>query len=120
MSLLPFWLFWGVRHGLRLRTRTRWRVETSEETLTIWERGRRRKIPLGDIVVARLSTNFDLGASRFLEDALGLFDAHGRRIVKLPHSTLGLPALLEVLGKRAISVDRVKVNPPRVFDAFFD
>jgi len=118
--VLPFWLCWGVSQGLRLRTRARWQVDASDQALTIRTGRGSQTIRLADIATARLATNFDLGASRFLEDSLGLFDSRGRKLVKLPASTLGLSPLLELLERRAIPLNRVQVNPPAFLDGFFD
>lgn len=116
VAVLPFWLAWSVWHGLRLRGGGRWRVEATGDTLTLRRGTRSVKVALADLGSARLARQSNWGDSRFVEDALTLWDQQGRRLVKLPTSAEGFPVLLERLTSRAVPVSHVEVSAPTFLD----
>lgn len=116
LAVLPIWCLWSVWRGLRVRSSARWRVETTDDTFTIWKGASRRTLAIADIGGARLARNSNWTESRLVEDALTVMDRHGGQLLKLPASTQGFSTLLEVLDARAVPLSRVDISAPTILD----
>jgi hypothetical protein len=113
---LPPWLMWSCARGMKLRSRTVWRLELREERLEVWVGPRRRwQRPLSAVQRARDARNANWTGSTFVEDALTLYDADGRAL-KIPSSAQGFSALLDALHGRQVPIARVDVSAPVFLD----
>lgn len=116
LAVLPIWCLWSVWRGLRVRSRVPWRIEMTDDTLTLWKGSNRVTLTIADVARARLARNSNWTKSRLVEDALTLVDRHGVRLLKVPASAQGFATLLEGLAARAVPLSRVDVSAPAILD----
>ena len=113
---LPFWHGWCIGRGLRLRTRARWRVVSTAAAVVVWCGEESTELPAANIASGRLAQNANWTDSRFLEDALTLFDSHGKSLLKIPSSADGFSILLDQLTAKGVPVSRIEVPAPAFLD----
>jgi hypothetical protein len=115
LALIP-WYFVARHQGLMSRSRTPCAVSCSNGLLLIECGNKRMSHPFERIVRARMAQNDNWTESNMLEDALGLFAANGREIVRIPESAVGLSSVVAELGARGIPIEYVAVSAPAVLD----
>lgn len=115
LLLIP-WHFLAVRRGLMKRTTTGCAVSLAGGSLHVQRGLKHTSRSLDGIVRGRFARNGNWTESKMLEDALGLFAAGGREVVRLPESAEGLDALLAELRHRGIPVEDVEVSAPALLD----
>lgn len=108
--------FLAVRRGLIGRSRFPHTVSIDADLVVVEHRGRVMRHALSDVQRARRARNDNWTESKALEDALGLFSASGRELVRVPLSAGGLDALLRALEARGIEVEEVLVEAPAILD----
>jgi len=115
LALVP-WHFLALQRGLARRSTTPSVVSVTDGFLLV-ERGEwRTRHALDAVARARLARNANWTESKMLEDALGLFEANGREMVRLPLSTGDLEGVLHALEARGVPIEHVEVSAPAVLD----
>jgi len=76
----------------------------------------RTRCELAEVTRARRVCNDNWTESKLLEDALGLFAASGRELVRVPLSAAGVDALMVALGRRGVPIDEVLTSAPAFLD----
>jgi len=114
-ALIP-WHFIAKHQGLMSRGAIPWVVSCSNGSLIVERGNKRTSHSFERIVRARMAQNDNWTESKMLEDALGLFAANGREVVRLPESATGFTSIIEELGARGIPIEYVGVSAPALLD----
>jgi hypothetical protein len=115
LALLP-WHFVAQHRGLARRSPSRCAVSLEDGFLLVTRGESRTRHALDAVIHARLARNGNWTESKLLEDALTLFAANGREMVRLPLSASGIDSVLHALEARGIVVRHVEVSAPAVLD----
>ncbi|MFO0576355.1 MAG: hypothetical protein U1A78_20315 [Polyangia bacterium] len=115
LALVP-WHFLALHRGLTKRLPTRCVVSLDDGSFDVIRGSTHTRHALSAIVRGRFVRNDNWTESKMLEDALGLFAARGREVVRLPESTEGLDALLAELHRRGVPIEDVSVSAPAYLD----
>lgn len=115
LALLP-WHFVAVRRGLIRRSRVPYSVTVAHGALIVEHRSTRIHCELNKVSRARRARNDNWTESKMLEDAMGLFSANGRELVRVPLSAVGVDALVRELGELGVAIEEVLVSAPTVLD----
>ncbi|MDI3284115.1 hypothetical protein [Polyangium sp. 15x6] len=115
LLLIP-WHFIALHRGLARRSDVPCVMSLSEGVLHVQRGDERKSHALTGVARARLARNENWTESKMLEDALGLFAANGREIVRLPESATGFDELQRELDARGIPIEHVDVSAPAVLD----
>ncbi|MCA9641211.1 MAG: hypothetical protein H6718_21235 [Polyangiaceae bacterium] len=115
IALIP-WHFIAVRRGLIARSRRPFSIAVADGTLTVEHGASRTHCDLSEVTVARRAFNDNFSESRMLEDAIGLFSANRRELVRVPVASTGIDELIRALRQRNIPIDDVPVSAPTFLD----
>lgn len=115
LVLIP-WHFIAKHRGLIARSNVPCTVSCSNGELLVLRGEKRTSHPLEGIARGRIARNDNWTESKMLEDALGLFTAKGREVVRLPESADGFANVVEELHRRNVPIDYVDVSAPAVLD----
>lgn len=116
LLFLPFFLavhshFVALRRGLMHKGRLPHVIKVVDQSVLVEHGKRRTRFELDRVSRVRRARN-DNWTVPELEDALGLFSANGKELVRVPLSATGLDVILRELESRGVPVDDVAVSPP--------
>lgn len=112
LILLP-WHFFALHRGLIARRDEVMSLTLEAETLVLSDG---QRVSLDDVASARACRNDNWSESRMLADALTLYSAKGRKLVRVPLDAVGVDALLRELQRRGVLVKDVLVSAPAFLD----
>lgn len=115
LALLP-WHFLAVRRGLIRRGHVPYSVTVAHGALIVEHGSTRVHCELNEVSRARRARNDNWTESKMLEDAMGLFSASGREIVRVPLAAVGVDVLVRELGELGVAIEDVLVSAPAVLD----
>ncbi|APR87289.1 hypothetical protein A7982_12638 [Minicystis rosea] len=115
LALVP-WHFIARYRGLARRSKTPSVVSVADGMLLVEHGERRARHALDAVARARIARNANWTESTMLEDAVGLFAANGREMVRLPLSAKDVDVVLRALEARGIPIEHVEVSAPAVLD----
>lgn len=115
LALVP-WHFVAKHRGLVSRSQIPCNVTMDAAFLHIERGSKQVSYAWANVVRARMAQNDNWTESTMLEDALGLFDARGREIDRIPESAVGFTALVAEISAREIPLDYVDVSAPAFLD----
>lgn len=115
LALLP-WYFVAVRRGLVPSKRGPASVSVAQGALVVDHGAKHTRCDLKQVSSARRACNDNWTESKILEDAIGLFSAEGREIVRVPLSATGIDELVRALHKQGVPIVDVAVSAPVFLD----
>ena len=115
MELLP-WHFIAMHRGLVPRSEQRHTVSVEGGAATLTHGNKRTRCDLNQVSRARRAFNDNWTESKMLEDAVSLFSAKGRALVRVPVSADGFDGLMRELAARGVVVEDVPVSAPAFLD----
>jgi hypothetical protein len=115
VALLP-WYFVALRRGLISRSRGPCTVAVAHGVLRVDRGATQTRYRLAEVSRARSARNDNWSESAMLEDALGLFSAKGREIVRVPLAATGIHELVRALDELGVQIDDVLVTAPTFLD----